>query len=58
MSLRVKFSSNPLSKTVHLKCAYDEKIGVGFFHSLCFLGSCFHTECKVRSGMAAVDDKL
>lgn len=31
MSLRKKFSSKPLSKTVNLKCAYDEKIGVVFF---------------------------
>lgn len=28
MNLRVKFSSNPLSKTVPLKCDYDKKIGV------------------------------
>lgn len=35
MSLRVKFSSHPLSKTVHLKCAYDEKIGVVFFFAPC-----------------------
>lgn len=36
MSSRVKFSSNPLSKTVHLSCAYDEKIGVFFFSPYVF----------------------
>lgn len=59
MSLRVKILSNSLSKTVQLKCAYDEKIWVVFFTPFrCFLGSCFHKEWTVRSGTAAVDDKL
>lgn len=59
VSLKATFSSNPLGKTVYLKCVYDEKIRVVFFTPFhCFLGSCFHPECTVRSGMAAVDDKL
>lgn len=60
MSLRKKFSSKPLSKTVNLKCAYDEKIGVGFF---CFLTTLAFQEAISMldvqwDQVAAMNDKL
>lgn len=61
MSLRTKFSSKPLSKTVNLKCAYNEKnwwlVWWVFFTTLAFQEA-ISTLSVQWDQVVAMNDKL